>query len=185
MGTFGFVLFTGRIYAKEEKNHVMTIPARQGEKQRKEIFVEFEGGLDIRIHSETERLEPPAELLLIDSQRRKTGKDPRSNNTYQTIPGSSYEEESIADDVTGDPGPVTLIIDIRNPLSGEYDLLVIGTQTGKYTIEVTAHDRELEPSKVIYRNLNIGKGIVHSYLIQYSNKAGAKIKVSTKQGSSK
>ena len=139
---------------------------------------EFSGALDIRIHPAEGKLLPSAELLLIDLQGRKTGHDPRTRKTYAEIPRSAYEEESISDAVTGARGPVTKIIDIRNPMNGAYTLQVIGTEPCTYDLQIRGYDCEMNPSDNRFMHVEIDKDSVHEYIIHYSNKKGSKINVS-------
>lgn len=76
---------------------------------------EFKGALNIRIHGCGDSLFPPAELLLVDPQGRMTGYPPSQQETFIEIPYSSYEDESIEDVESATPGPVSKIIDVRNP----------------------------------------------------------------------
>jgi hypothetical protein len=152
----------------------------RGETENKGIVIkedyEFIGALDIRIHSSEEKLHPPAELLLIDQKGRKTGHNPQTNKTYMEIPHSSYEEESISDAVSGMPGPVTYIIHIRNPISGEYRLNVIGKESSEYDLEIKGYDCQMNPSHETFLNEKILKSSEQGYAIQYSNKKGSKIR---------
>lgn len=138
---------------------------------------EFIGALDIRIHPSEEKLYPPAELLLVDQEGRKTGTDPRTHMTYTGIPHASYEEESISDAVSGMPGPVTKIIHIRNPISGEYSLKVIGKESSEYALEIKGYDCQMNPSHEKFLHEKILKNSEQEYIIHYSNKKGSKIRV--------
>ena len=139
---------------------------------------EFSGALDIRIHPAEGKMYPPAELLLISPQGRKKGYDPMSRVTYTEIPRSSYEEESLSDAVTGAPGPVTKIIDIRNPSIGKYILKVIGTEPYTYDLEIRGYDCEMSPSDEKFTHVKIDKDGEHEYIIYYSNRKGSTISVS-------
>jgi hypothetical protein len=156
------------------------ISIARGETENKGNFIkehyEFIGALDIRIHSSEEKLYPPAEILLIDQQGRKTGHNPQTNKTSMEIPHASYEEESISDAVSGMPGPVTKIIHIRNPISGEYSLKVIGKESSEYDLEIRGYDCEMNPSHEKFLNVEIMKNSEQEYIIQYSNKKGSKIR---------
>lgn len=142
---------------------------------------EFIGALDIRIHPSEDKLHPPAELLLVDQHGRKTGHNPQTNKTYMEIPHSSYEEESISDAVSGMPGPVTKIIHIRNPISGEYLLNVIGKEESEYDLEIRGYDCQMNPSHETFLNKKILKNSEQEYTIQYSNKKGSKISATPKK----
>jgi hypothetical protein len=141
-----------------------------------EEHYEFIGALDIRIHSSEEKLYPPAELLLVDQEGRKTGHNPQTNKTYMEIPHASYEEESISDAVSGAPGPVTKIIHIRNPINGEYRLNLIGKESSEYDLEIKGYDCQMNPSHEKFLNEKILKNSEQEYNIQYSNKKGSKIR---------
>jgi len=142
---------------------------------------EFIGALDIRIHSSEEKLYPPAELLLVDQEGRRTGHNPQTNKTYMEIPHASYEEESISDAVSGMPGPVTKIIHIRNPISGEYRLNVIGKESSEYDLEIQGYDCQMNPSHETFLNEEILKNSEQEYIIHYSNQKGSKVKVTSKK----
>lgn len=138
---------------------------------------EFTGALDIRIHPSEEKLYPPAELLLIDQEGRKTGTDPWTHKTYMGIPYASYEEESISDAVSGMPSPVTKIINIRNPASGEYRLKVLGKESSEYDLEIRGYDCQMNPSHEKFLNEKILKNSEQEYIIHYSNEKGSKTRV--------
>jgi hypothetical protein len=138
---------------------------------------EFTGALDIRIHSSEEKLSPPAELLLVDKEGRKAGTDPRTHNTYLEIPHATYEEESISDAVSGAPGPVTKIINLRNPMSGQYTLKVIGKESSEYDLEIMGYDHQIKPSHEKFLNKKIVNNCEEEYIIYYSNQKGRAIKV--------
>jgi hypothetical protein len=140
---------------------------------------EFTGALDIRIHSSEDKSSPPAELLLIDQEGRKAGTDPRTRTTHKEIPHSAYEEESISDAVSGMPGPVTKIIYIRNPASGEYILKVIGKASSEYDLEMRGYDCQMNPSYKTVLNKKILKNSEHEYKIYYSNEKGSTINVTS------
>ena len=105
---------------------IKIIPANQDEG-----YKEFKGALNIRIHGCGDSLYPPAELLLFDPKGRLTGCQPGRKTMFSQIPNSTYENESIDDADSGTPGPVTKIIDVRNPQSGEYILKIIGVESLK------------------------------------------------------
>lgn len=137
-----------------------------------------QGQLDIRVHPAEGQQTPPADLILIDPQGRKTGHDPRIDQMFRDIPGSSYETEGIDDDVTGAPGPETLIIFVRNALGGEYTLRVVGIADAAYDLELRGVDRELNPSTVRFLDIDIQADSDHRYVIQYSAEPGERIEAS-------
>lgn len=179
IGVAGIAWTTFAESSGEGKPAVM-VPSFTDKEPHKEPH-KFEGALDIRIHPVGDRLEPPAELLLIDPQGRKVGNDPRTSETCTEIPNASYERESIADDVSGAPGPETAIIYVGNPESGEYCLQVIGRESSGYDLEIRAYDCEMDPSDAIFTNVTIHKDVDHTYLIKYSSKKGSKIEATRPQ----
>ena len=76
---------------------------------------------------------------------------------------------------TGDPGPETAIIYIQKPVTGEYNLQVIGIASSKYVLEIRGYDCEMNHSSVEFANVRINKNTEHHYLIRYSDKKGSKI----------
>jgi len=73
------------------------------------------------------RVFSPVDLLLTDSLGRKTGHDPRTNQTYNEIPEALY---------TGpDAEPETISLQAGKELT--WTLQAIGTEAGKYTLETT------------------------------------------------
>lgn len=91
-------------------------------------------------------LASPAELLIIDPQGRKLGKDPVANTSYEEIPDAAYVYDGpiVTSDTDLDPVQIheTKEIHIEAPLDGKYQLQVIGTGTGIYGLELTSFDSQ-------------------------------------------
>jgi hypothetical protein len=138
---------------------------------------EFRGALNIRIHRSGEGLHSTAEILLADPQERRTGSDPRIKNTFSEIPNSSYESESIDDAVSGAPGPVTKIIDIRNPMDGVYTLKIIGIESGRYSLEIMGYDKNMDFSDAKYIDIEIKKDGEHVFTIKYASDKSSDFRV--------
>jgi len=89
-------------------------------------------------------LASPAELLITDPLGRKLGKDPTAGIVYDEIPDSIYTQEGpiVSSDTPLDPNeiPESKIIYIPSPIDGEYDIKVIGTDSGSYTIGLSLYD---------------------------------------------
>lgn len=122
------------------------------------------GALEIRIQSEEDRLNPPAELVLVNPFGAKTGYDPRTGSAYQEIPGSSYDWET----TRGGRGPREVIIYVRNAASGLYSLRLIATRTGKYRLSIRGYDEEMSIADVRFTDAKILKDTVQHYLINFS-----------------
>lgn len=108
---------------------------------------------------------PPAELLMVDPQGRRLGKDPRNNEEFQEIPKGGYERIGLRNDETGEPGHTTIDLQIMHPLVGDYQLYVIGTDTGAYSLEISVYDPNLNPSGKRFKDIDITAGEIHKYQI--------------------
>lgn len=135
---------------------------------------EFTGALDIRIHPEDGKLDPPAELLLKDPLGRKIGRDPGRGQTYREIPLAHYEFEGIDDAETGAPGPQTGIIEIRNPSPGKYSLEIIGKTAGHYSVAIRGYDRNLKSTDIVLKKTKITPGARRTFSFTYSDELGKK-----------
>ena len=84
----------------------------------------------------------PVELLITDPQGRKLGYDPATGVSWNDVPEASYFISSIA--ANGGTGqeelPKSKVALIFNPLDGDYNLKVSGTNQGTYTINTYASD---------------------------------------------
>jgi hypothetical protein len=119
----------------------------------------------------------PGELLFTDPQGHRVGYDPRSRVSYHEIPLARYDSFYIEDAETGDPGPEIKELEVAQPVSGNYQLQVIGTGTGKYTLRIRAYDPDLNPSGANFKDIAITPGEVHSYGFNYAKTVGSPIQV--------
>lgn len=127
-------------------------------------------GIVIRFHS-------PGELLLADPLGRITGFDPTNGQAYQEIPDSVYSLIGLDDVESGEPGPLSHDLDIRQPLEGEYRLQVVGTGTGTYDLEINTYDPDSNPSQATFLSVPITPGAVHAYSFDYSRLPNAPVVV--------
>jgi hypothetical protein len=103
----------------------------------------------------------PAELVIIDSQGRRTGFDPRTGVSYNEIPGVILDYEIVADEETGEIHTYK-ILDIEDSTQ-KYDVQVIGTGVGGlYNLWVNAEEYALKEIQS-----TIAPNMVHTYEIQY------------------
>jgi len=140
------------------------------------------GSLEVRLHPQGGKLEPPAELVLTDPRGRKTGADPRNQQRFQGIPESSYEQEGLDDDETGEPGPVSLALYVANPVPGAYNLQVIARTSGCYSLEIRVLGRELKPERVTFKDVPVAAGGVHTYRVRYTGEAGVPLEIAAPPG---
>jgi hypothetical protein len=84
----------------------------------------------------------PADLVITDPDGNQIGFDPTSSTTYNGIEGATYSSEGISDGTLADPSfPYeTKFAWIPSPISGTYNIQVIGTGSGGYTLETTSYD---------------------------------------------
>lgn len=125
------------------------------------------------------RFYSPGELLLTDPQGRRIGRDPIKGIDYDEIPNASYAGEGLMDDSDPDADPegdpsFFMEIDIRQPIDGDYNLNVIGTANGSYSLRVRTMDMNFGGSPKNFRNLSITQNAIHSYSFTYSKSVGSK-----------
>jgi len=114
-------------------------------------------------------LASPAELLVIDPQGRKLGKDPINNVEYNEIPGGVHYQEGIGNPFPEVPTPTkeSKNIWIPHPLDGKYDIRVIGTDTGSYTLSILAYDQNGQSKDITYQSSTTAENI-QSFELNYS-----------------
>ncbi len=114
-------------------------------------------------------LASPAELLVTDPEGRKLGKDPINNGAYNDIPDSSYTMEGaiISSDNPLDEIHEKKVIYIPNPINGPYDIQVIGTGEGGYTLTSLIYDDKGDSKETVQKNSTV-KGDVQEFELDYS-----------------
>ncbi len=89
-------------------------------------------------------LASPAEYLITDPQGRRLGTDPITDVSYNEIPDASYSSDGpiVSSDAPLDQNSLHQVktLYISNPLDGNYDVKVIGTGTGSYTVIFVIYD---------------------------------------------
>lgn len=123
-------------------------------------------------------LASPAELLITDPQGRKLGKDPVSGTSYNEIPDGSYYLGGI-----GDPSDESMafveeskFIWIPEPLNGNYDIKIIGTDSGQYHLYLD--NKDTNGSSTINSFSGITQvGLISGYSLDYTNVPGTPIEI--------
>jgi hypothetical protein len=83
--------------------------------------------------------------------------------------GGSPPGELVLTDPSGDrTGPEDMEIHRRNPMSGLYNLRVIGLKTGVYLLILKAYSGSGGTSDVRFPHMNIKDGEVHHYDVNFS-----------------
>lgn len=95
----------------------------------------------------------------------------------QSDTGGSPPGELMLTDPSGDrTGPESTDIHLRNPVSGLYNLRVIGLKTGEYTLYLKAYTESGSTSDVRFPHMAIKSGEVHHYQAKFSTE-GPKLDV--------
>ena len=72
-----------------------------------------------------------------------------------------------------------MALDIRQPIDGAYEVQVIGTSPGNYTLDVQGRDRNGDVTRrPHFRAISTDRGAVHRYILNYSPVTGAPVSVS-------
>jgi hypothetical protein len=102
----------------------------------------------------------PNALLIVDSQGRRTGKDPIAGISYHEIPDTSYSEE-------GNSGQLYFFA----PPAGHYTLYVLGGQSGQYHLDAWVDDGGSKPPvpQRISGDIQKGSAVVYSQNYDPSN----------------
>ena len=79
----------------------------------------------------------PADLLLTAPSGRRTGRDPRVGFAMNEIEGASYDSvPAAAADPSSASAPLANQLTVARPSEGPYEILVVGTRAGSYTLGV-------------------------------------------------
>lgn len=129
-------------------------------------------------------LHSPGELLITDPQGRRTGRDPINGIDFQEIPESSYYQEYEEDAETGETvGDDIKMLDIGQPLDGDYKLQVIGTGSGTYNMDIRGSDISTgPPSGKDFIMIPITPNIVHIYGFKYQKAIGSQLQFTALDG---
>jgi len=109
----------------------------------------------------------PGEFLFTDPLGRRLGKDPISNIEYNEIPNGVYYQESIGNPESDMTPEASKNIWIPEPIAGQYDIQVIGTEIGSYTLSILTYD-QTGNSKDITQTGNILPDIIQQFELNYS-----------------
>ncbi len=114
----------------------------------------------------------PVDILVTDPEGHRTGTDTHRRTVVLEIPRASYEPNNGL--VIGRSGAsnVVKLLEVQQPVPGDYDLQVTGTARGTYALEVRTRD----PTSTLWTfqatAIPIGVGEVHNYAVAFPNKGG-------------
>lgn len=117
-------------------------------------------------------LASPAELLMNDPLGRKLGRDPLTDVTFNEIPDGFYTKEGaiITSDIPLNPEDVheSKVIYISLPIDGQYEIKVIGTDLGPYTLDFLAYNEVGESTNANLTGLT-DQGVISTYILNYTS----------------
>jgi hypothetical protein len=119
----------------------------------------------------------PVEFIVTDPNGKRTGFDSISGQIISEIPESNYTPESLGDDIdpmSGDNTPEVKQFELLAPLSGTYTVQVIGTGTGRYSLDLLGYNNDGIPSITIVSG-NSSLGSIATYQIAYSPNQGVSL----------
>ena len=119
----------------------------------------------------------PGELHLTDPLGRRLGYDPIRNVSYNEIPNGAYVQTGLADDDPNADPDYKKVIEIIEPVEGEYRLSVVGTGSGTYDLSIVLMDVDSKSSGGRFNNMLIELGVVHKYDFLFSKAPGSETKV--------
>ena len=122
-------------------------------------------------------INPNVEFFLIDPLNRKTGQDPINKLDYNEIPASNYWRYTVEDPETGESGSASIILEVGQIVSGDYQIEVIGKNKGTYTIEILIYDVDQNPTSEDFENIPITPGEMHTYIFHFEKTPGYEVKI--------
>jgi hypothetical protein len=131
------------------------------------------GAISIYLSSIGRRIHPPCSLLVVNPEGLKTGYDPIDKLYYNEIPRSVYEGlvgiNSHKYPIPVDQIPKTEMLDISEPSNGDYNLYVTGSDKGRYALEFSIFESEMDSSYKRFNDISITPGEIHIYYFNYLN----------------
>ena len=122
-------------------------------------------------------LASPAELVITDPNGKKLGRNPINDEIYDEILNSSYTIEGaiISSDNPSDEIHEKKVIYIPNPIDGLYNIQVIGTGDGDYTLTSFIYDNEGESREMIQKG-SIVQNDIQKFELDYSTEDVQRVK---------
>jgi len=109
--------------------------------------------------------------------RRMSTGPPCETVELDEIPEAYQDYESIGDDETGTPGPVTRIIYVRHPIPGEYVLEISLPMDDSYDLEVQGTDGMGGTSRRLLTGVRTELGATKTYRIKFNDFPAAEVTV--------
>jgi hypothetical protein len=145
-----------------------------------------EGYLRIAINPSGKLAKAPVSAILVDPQGHRLGYDPIRKNLYEDIPESTYTGDKGNENVKVEEIPSEIAFEVCNPVGGQYQLRLTGTQTGKYVVSLTAANREIIDSlgrlmaldsRAELPTVTARRGATQTFMVVYSRTPGVKARL--------
>jgi len=135
----------------------------------------FNNGVTAQTVASRESTPRSIEFLITDPAGRKVGFDPSTGTYVNELLASDYYIERIGDS-NSDTIIEALVIDLKYPLSGQYNLEIIGSNFGSFDIRFSAYDESNNHSNMNYSGFIYDNTIIDA-VINYSDTEGSEIDV--------
>jgi len=148
------------------------------------------GELDISYGS-AKKGPPNVGLIVTDPRGRRIGNDPVANLQLQELPLAQAYIDCAERDAKGELGSCSGTIQICGPVSGNYKVQVLASETGRYSVNVVGISQEVLVKKSFrstdsytgIQDVLIRKRAQDSLLIRYSRDPGSQVELLRKQES--
>jgi hypothetical protein len=112
-----------------------------------------------------------ADLLITDPTGNRTGFDPTASLVKKEIPQSSYGQDFLTDNDTGEAGGITHSVNVFQPAQGDYNVVVNGLKSGTYSLSVASFssDGSKNPSSLMGI---AGNGSSSAFQVDFSSSPG-------------
>jgi hypothetical protein len=163
-GFVGRMVLVSKRAAYSQAVHTQAVPAQTAQTQRPAppaaLLPQGNAFVDVSV-------DYGAQLLLTDSQGRRTGFDPASPETLNGIPDVSYADDSISDatdDSSGAAVSESRVLEIHPKTAGQYSLKVLPTDRNSYNIQFFCTGNG-SPVNISAHGLGIAAGEDHSFTL--------------------
>jgi hypothetical protein len=114
-----------------------------------------------------------ADLLVIDSQGRRTGMDPETGRWVEEIPSSQYVVDSIVDDETNESSDDwAATVNIADLPEGGYRIIVTSTASSSVSLAVSSYANDGSSQTEFIDTAEMGENEQISYLVDFRQAPG-------------
>jgi hypothetical protein len=112
-----------------------------------------------------------AEAVITDPLGHRLGFDPESSAHYGEVSNAVYAKTGLGTVENGSIGgedPPWTEIYLNTPADGEYQVVIIGTQPGPYTLAIAGYDVRHESAWFHAKDVPIAAGERHTYAFHFT-----------------